>query len=229
MRRLIGKPEPAWMIAAGIAGVMLLAAMFVPLWRMELVAPQYPEGLVMYAYGNRFEGSSDSYYDDVREINGLNHYIGMKPIEEVTEMDLFIPGLLATIAGGVVVGFIGWKKNWFRGLAIAGFWFVPLFFVADLQYWLYNYGHTLDENAALNTGAITPKVVGTTKVWNFHSENAFEVGFYLMVAAAIVISFLPPALRRLQASRRTHALEAQKADKPESVSAGAAPARRRTA
>jgi hypothetical protein len=107
---------------------------------------------------------------------------------------------------------------------------VPLFFVADLQYWLYNYGHTLDEHAALNTGAITPKVVGTTKVWNFHSENAFETGFYLMVAAAIVISFLPPALRRLQASRRrAHSPESKKAEGREPVSAGAAPASRRTA
>jgi hypothetical protein len=203
MTKLISKPEPAWIISAIVAGVLLAGAIFVPLWKMELVAPQYPEGLVMYAYGDRFEGSSSSYYDDVREINGLNHYIGMKPIKPVTEMDLFIPGIVATIAGVILVSFIAWKRTWFRVLMIAGFWFVPLFFVADLQYWLYTYGHTLDPHAALNTGDITPKVIGSTKVWNFHSENGFEIGFYLMVLAALTITFAPPVIRRVQ-SRWMH-------------------------
>jgi hypothetical protein len=202
MKQLISKPELAWTVSAVVAGLLLMAAVFMPLWRMELVAPQYPEGLVLYAYGDRFEGDSESYYDDVREINGLNHYIGMKPIEPVTEMDLFIPGMVATIAGIIAVSFIGWHRNWFRGLAIAGVWFLPIFFVADLQYWLYHYGHTMDPKAALNTGDFTPKVYGTTKVWNFHSENAFEIGFYLMVLAALTISFLPPAIRWLQSRWR---------------------------
>jgi hypothetical protein len=198
MRKLLEKPEPAWIISAVIAGLLLGAAIFLPLWRMELVAPQYPEGLVMQAYGDHFAGDPDTRYDDVREINGLNHYIGMKPIEEVTEMDIFIPGMVLTIAGVVLISFVSWHRGWFRALAIVGVWFVPLFFVADLQYWLYNYGHTMDPHAALNTGDITPKVIGTTKVWNFHSENGFEPGFYLMVLAALTISFLPPAIRWAQ-------------------------------
>jgi hypothetical protein len=198
MKTLLTKPEPAWIISAALAAALLVAAIFLPLWRMELVAPQYPEGLVMYAYGDRFEGDSGSYYDDVREINGLNHYIGMKPIETVTEMKLFIPGLALTAAAGLAVSFIAWRRRWFRGLAIAGFWFIPVFFVADLQYWLYNYGHTMDPEAPLNTGDFTPKVFGKTEVWNFHSETGFEPGFYAMVAAALVISFMPPAIRYAQ-------------------------------
>jgi len=210
MQKLVGKPEPAWLISAVIACAILGAALFVPLWKMELIAPQYPAGLVMFAYGDHFEGDPESYYDDIREINGLNHYIGMKPIKPVTEMDLFIPGVIATIAGAIAVSFIAWKRRWFRALIIAGFWFMPVFFVADLQYWLYNYGHTMDEHAALNTGSFTPKVWGTTKVWNFHSETTFELGFYLMVLAALAITFLPHAIRwvhgrRLTAERRAPA------------------------
>ena len=204
MAKLISKPEPAWIISAIVAGVLLIGAIFVPLWKMELVAPQYPAGLIMRAYGDRFEGDSSTYYDDVREINGLNHYIGMKPIKPVTEMDLFVPGLIATIAGVIGVSFIGWKRGWFRAIVIAGVWFLPLFFIIDLQYWLYHYGHTMDPHAALNTGAFTPKVFGTTQVWNFHSENSFETGFYMMVLAAVTITFLPPAIRWAQSrwSRR---------------------------
>jgi hypothetical protein len=202
LKKLFGRPEAAWLISALLACGLLAAAILVPLWKMELVAPQYPAGLVMYAYGDRFEGDPDSYYDDVREINGLNHYIGMKPIEEVTEMDLFVPGIVATILAAVIVSFISWKRGWFRLLMTLGFWFMPLFFIADLQFWLYRYGHTMDEHAALNTGSFTPKVLGTTKVWNFHSETGFEIGFYLMVAAALVITFLPILIRRMPISYR---------------------------
>lgn len=196
--KLLERPELAWLISAILACGLLAATLLVPLWQMELVAPQYPAGLVMRAYGYKFADDPDSYYDDVREINGLNHYIGMKPIEEVTEMKLFIPGVAATILGTIAVSFIAWKRKWFRAAIVAGFWFMPVFFVADLQYWLYNYGHTMDEKAALNTGAFTPTVWGTTKVWNFHSETGFEIGFYLMIAAALVITFLPLAIRRVQ-------------------------------
>lgn len=191
MGKLIGKPEARWFVPALVASVLLAIAIFLPLWKMELIAPQYPEGLVMYAYGNRFADDPGSYYDDVREINGLNHYIGMKPIEEVTEMKLFIPGLVAMIAATIAVSFVSWKKRWLRGLTAAGFWFIPIFFVADLQYWLYHFGHTMKEDAPLNPGDFTPKVVGTTEVWNFHTENSFQIGFYLMLMAALVITFGP--------------------------------------
>lgn len=204
MTKLFRKPDPAWLTATIIACLLLGAALFLPLWRMELVAPQYPAGLVMYAYGNRFQGETEGYHDKfdaVREINELNHYIGMKPIEPVTEMKLFVPGLLATIAGALIVSFVAWHGKWFRALIIAGFWFIPIFFVADLQYWLYHYGHTMDPTAALNTGDITPKVWGTTEVWNFHSRNSFELGFWMMIAAAATISFLPPVIRAVQRRR----------------------------
>ncbi len=191
MRKVIGKPERLWIVFVAVASVLLLATLFVPLWRMELVAPQYPEGLVMKAYGYKFAEDPGSYYDDVKEINGLNHYIGMKPIEKVTEMDIFIPGIVGLVVAAVAASFVTWKRNWIKALTILGFWTMPLFFVADLQFWLYRYGHTLKEDAPLNPGAFTPKVFGSTKVWNFHSETSFEIGFYLMVVAALAVSAPP--------------------------------------
>jgi len=160
MRKLIGKPERVWIITVAIASVLLLATLFVPLWRMELVAPQYPAGLVMKAYGYKFAEDPDTYYDDIREINGLNHYIGMDPIEEVTEMLLFIPAVIGLAIMAIATAFVTWKRKWLK---------------------------------ALNPGAFTPKVFGSTKVWNFNTENSFEIGFYLMVAAALVVS-LPPII-----------------------------------
>jgi nitrous oxidase accessory protein len=197
VNKLLQRPSTPWIISTVIAAALLGGALLLPLWKLELVAPQYPTGLVMRAYGYKFVDDPATYYDDVREINELNHYIGMAPIKEVNEMKIFIPGVAALILSTVVAGFIAWKGRLARGLIVAGYWFMPLFFVVDLQYWLYHFGHTMDPEAALNTGDFTPKVWGTTKVWNFHSETRFEMGFYLMVLAALVMTFGPPLIERM--------------------------------
>ena len=53
-----------------IVGLLFIGSLFVPLWRIELDAPQYPEGLVLQLHANKIAGEVDI-------INGLNHYIGM--------------------------------------------------------------------------------------------------------------------------------------------------------
>src|SRR5690606_17296324 len=62
------------------ARVMLLVSIFLPYWHMELEAPQYPDGLFLTAYVNHLDG-------DVKEIDGLNHYIGMRPLEEAGQLE----------------------------------------------------------------------------------------------------------------------------------------------
>src|SRR6187551_3855455 len=56
-----------------LAAVFLAANIFLPIWKIELYAPQYPEGLVLLIYANTLGGSVDI-------INGLNHYIGMQTL-----------------------------------------------------------------------------------------------------------------------------------------------------
>ena len=53
--------------------ILLTISIFTPIWRIELAAPQYPEGLAMLIYANKLGG-------DVDIINGLNHYIGMQTL-----------------------------------------------------------------------------------------------------------------------------------------------------
>ena len=81
---------------AGLA-LALVACLFLPLWRVALLAPQYPEGLGFYIWANRMSG-------DLRSINGLNHYIGMKQIvpESIPELRL-MPWAL----GGLVLAGLG--------------------------------------------------------------------------------------------------------------------------
>jgi copper chaperone NosL len=62
------------------ARVLLLVSIFFPYWHMELEAPQYPNGLFLTAYVNHLTG-------DVKEIDGLNHYIGMRPLGEAASFE----------------------------------------------------------------------------------------------------------------------------------------------
>lgn len=62
-----------WII--GVSSLFIIVAFFVPVWRIDLFAPQYPEGLVMKIWLAKLSG-------DVDIINGLNHYIGMGKIAE---------------------------------------------------------------------------------------------------------------------------------------------------
>src|SRR5690242_21513391 len=57
---------------AGCA-VALLIVLVVPIWQIQLQAPQYPEGLILLIYASKLGGSVDI-------INGLNHYIGMRTL-----------------------------------------------------------------------------------------------------------------------------------------------------
>ena len=75
-----------------ISGLLLIVSIFVPIWRIELDAPQYPEGLKLLIYSNALGG-------EVEIINGLNHYIGMKTLhaEEFIEFKVlpYIIGFFA--------------------------------------------------------------------------------------------------------------------------------------
>ncbi len=49
-----------------LAAGALVGSIFVPIWRIELDAPQYPEGLALQIFADKLGG-------DVDIINGLNH------------------------------------------------------------------------------------------------------------------------------------------------------------
>ena len=67
-------------VLLGAAAVLLLVSMFLPYWKMTLHAPQYPSGLSVEVFVNRMTG-------DVAEIDGLNHYIGMRPLGEAAQLE----------------------------------------------------------------------------------------------------------------------------------------------
>lgn len=182
-----------WAGCALIAAVLMVVAFFLPLWKMTLLAPQYPDDIHLTAYGTDMTG-------DLQEINSLNHYAGVKAIDpdNVRELDLFPFLLFGFVAGLLAAAF--WQRRLLRWAVIAAAWGFPLGFLADLQYWLWNYGHDLNEDAPLYPGPFTPKVLGETQIVNFHSETMVTWGYWFMVAAALVVTFGPWTVRFLRTS-----------------------------
>ena len=177
--------DRVWVVCSAVASVLILIAAFLPLWRLELVAPQYPRGLFITAYGYDMTG-------DVDEINELNHYVGLTPLkpENVLELKLFpfgVAGILAVILLGVYKS----RTRKLRIASAAAAWSLPLFMLVDLQYWLYRQGHDIDPDAALTLEPFTPRVLGSTEVLNFHSVGTVSIGFWMFVAAALALTIGP--------------------------------------
>jgi copper chaperone NosL len=97
-------------------------------------------------------------------VNTLNHYAGIKAIDpdNVFELKLF-PFAVAAIAAALVVGAFRAQRRRWRIVVSFLAWSLPIGFLIDLQYWLYNYGHDLEPQAPC-ASPFTPKVIGTTKV-----------------------------------------------------------------
>lgn len=178
-RRLLDYLLPSALLM--LAALMLMVSMFLPYWSMTMNAPQYPKGLRVDVYVNHLEG-------DMYEIDELNHYLGMPPLDEGGQFERSISiyaivGLGLLLMAGVFV-----HNQWAAVLALPVLGF-PIVFLADLWWILYVYGHSIDPNSALG-GAIdpfTPPVLGEGAVGQFGTVAQFEMGFYLALAALLVV------------------------------------------
>lgn len=164
-----------------LAALMLMISMFLPYWTMTMTAPQYPKGLKVDVYVNHLEG-------EMREIDELNHYIGLPPLDEGGRFERSISIFALVMLGLLLMAGVFVHNQWAAVLALPALGF-PVIFVADLWYILYTYGHSIDPKSALG-GAIepfTPPILGVGKVAQFGTVASFEIGFYLAIAAVGVI------------------------------------------
>ena len=161
---------------------LLTCSFFLPYWQMKLDAPQYPRGLRLSIYLNRVEG-------DTREINILNHYIGMDKIENAAkfEREIALLAILGLSLGAVLVlPIFGFRVNKFMYLPPVLF---LLGFIGDMYYWMYSFGHKLNPEAAVRINPFTPAVVGFGKIGQFETTAFFSWGFFLALAATLIFVF----------------------------------------
>jgi hypothetical protein len=178
-RRLIDYLLPSALLM--LAALIIMISMFVPYWSMTMEAPQYPDGLVVNVYVNRLEG-------DMREIDELNHYLGMPPLDEGGQLERTISIYAITAMGLLLIASVFIHNQWAAVLALPLLGY-PFVFLADLFYILYTYGHSIDPNSALG-GAIdpfTPPIFGRGVVGQFATVARPEIGLYLVVVAVITV------------------------------------------
>lgn len=159
----------------------LAIVLFVPMWRIELDAPQYPEGLTLLIFTNKLGGNVDI-------VNGLNHYIGMKTLHasdfiEFTVLPYFV-GFFAVLA--LLVAIVAKPKllYFFFGLFIA----FAILSMVDFWRWEYHYGHDLNPDAAIVVPGMSyqPPLIGFKQLLNFGAFSIPDIGGWIFVAVGII-------------------------------------------
>ncbi len=173
-----------------IIGSLLLLGLFAfPLWNITLEAPQYPIPLGMDIHITKFTDTNEF---DIKNINLMNHYVGMQYIPEtIPEFKIFpiVIGIMVVL--GVIIGFVG-NYKWFL------FWFILMSVLGiagmyDFYLWEYDYGHNLNPKAIMNfknpDGSVMgfqPPLFGSKDILNFKAHSYPRTGAYFMFAGMML-------------------------------------------
>ena len=172
-------------IILALAGLMLVVMYVAPLWRIELEAPQYPEGLGLHIMIDDIQGISEF---DLMKINQLNHYIGMQEIvpdaiPELKIMPWLIAGLIALALLGAATGsrtlFTIWVSFFVLTLIVG---------LVDFWLWEYDYGHNLDlDTAAIKVPGMSyqPPLIGSKQLLNFRASSWPARGGWIAVSSCL--------------------------------------------
>ncbi|MEZ4840511.1 MAG: hypothetical protein R2821_03080 [Flavobacteriaceae bacterium] len=171
-----------------LAALLPLALFVFPLWNITLEAPQYPIPLGMDIYINDF---SDTHPHDIKNINLMNHYVGMKYIPEaIPEFKIFPAVIIGMSVLALLIAFKG-NYKWYLG------WLILMVLLAavgiyDFYLWEYNYGHDLDPKAIMKftnpDGSIMgfqPPLLGTKDILNFTAHSYPQLGAYFLGAGML--------------------------------------------
>jgi copper chaperone NosL len=165
-----------------IAALCLASNMVLPIWRIDLFAPQYPEGLMLLIYADKLGGN-------VEIINGLNHYIGMQTLHAENFIEFTILKYILGFFSGFILltAIIGRKKLVY--VLFASFLAFSLLAMADFYRWNYNYGHNLDPNAAIKVPGMSyqPPLIGYKQLLNFGAYSMPDTGGMLFIGTGILI------------------------------------------
>ncbi|MFT4921452.1 MAG: hypothetical protein ACI8XM_000649 [Haloarculaceae archaeon] len=179
-----------------IAAVLFAAAVLFPMWEISVSAVQYPDTILnvkLYAYPH-ISG-------DYGELASLNKYIGfyypdpvfVEPNWAVHERAVDVPewsigtvGFVGVASTGAFVAIAPTVEKLKRGLKWQFLGTVAVFgiMLADIQYRLWQAGHTLDPDApVMGIGGFTPPIWGKYAVANITSVSRLSTGGYMSVVA----------------------------------------------
>ena len=169
-----------------LAALLLIPTYLLPLWNLTMFAPQYPEGLRLGIYSYKLEGGNSG--QDVKEINVLNHYIGMKDLvaEDFTEfkwMPFVIGALGLLLLRTAVMGRFGTLVD----MSVV-FGYFGAFSLWSFGYKLYHYGHDLAPTAAVKVDPFMPPLFGHKKLANFDVYSYPAGASYALLAVGLALA-----------------------------------------
>ncbi|MDO1448195.1 hypothetical protein Q0590_18115 [Rhodocytophaga aerolata] len=172
--------------------LFVAATFFVPLWYINLEAPQYPGGLQMYIWLSQITGTDEF---TLQNVNILNHYVGMAPIHQDSFVELQIMPyvVMVLIALGIAVAIIRNRKllaGWVGLLIVSG-----TVGLIDFYRWQQAFGNNLDPNAPIKIEGMTysPPFIGVKTLLNITATSFPHLGgvaFGLALLAAIAATYL---------------------------------------
>lgn len=169
------------------AALTLATVFLFPIWKITLIAPQYPgEGISLFIWIYKITG--DTPYS-LQNINILNHYVGMKHIEpnSIPELSYF-----PYVIGGMVVlalffAAIGKRILYLTWTLIMGV--LGILGIYDFYLWEYDYGHHLDPTAPIKVPGMTyqPPLLGEKYLLNFLAKSYPSWGS-ISIALSLVLA-----------------------------------------
>jgi copper chaperone NosL len=164
-----------------IVSIVTLTSLKFPLWNIDLEAPQYPEGLHMEIWLDHLSG-------DVQTISVLNHYIGMKAIEDnmFPEFGYMKQVILCFIISGIIVAVI--RKKWLYNIWFVMYLGVAAYGIYDFWQWEYDYGHHLNPHAAIIIPGMSyqPPLIGCRQLLNFNACSFPTTGGLIIMSGGTI-------------------------------------------
>ena len=154
-----------------------------PIWSVSLEAPNYPkeafpDGIPVFFHFDGFSG-------EVHEMNTINHYIGMDPMERGGPYEKLLAPYALIFTALIIVLFIIYDSKIMSYLMLIPV-FLPLIFLGIFSYWLYWFGHNMHDYGAFKIKPFMPTVFGDGKVAQFTTHSYPTTGFWLLVAISIL-------------------------------------------
>jgi hypothetical protein len=190
---------------------LMVGSFFSPMWWVSLKAPNYPEhtfpdGVRIHMHwtavkngchlAERAEISDDIGLDCVEEMNTINHYIGMEPIERGAQLEFAAaPYLFAAFGLGLLIALFYQGRFWWALMLPAIV--LPIAFLADFTWWMWWFGHNLKDWAAFTVKPFMPTLLGEGMVAQFSTYAYPHYGMLVSLVSSLVLA-LALLIRRKQ-------------------------------
>lgn len=186
-------------ILAIVAGLSLITLFFFPMWRITLVAPQYPDGVTMYIWINKLSGETPG---TLQNINILNHYVGMQYIEpdSIPELKYFQYIVAAMIGLAMIAGLVNKPKVYLAWVLVFGV--LAVLGMYDFYLWEYDYGHNLSPKAPIKIpgASFQPPLIGYKQIINFEAYSyPHTAGYFAGLAMLLMAAAWYLGIKRKQA------------------------------